>query len=277
MLTLAAALGIAADSTVGGPLFTTANLVAVLSLTALEIVLGIDNIVFIAILAGKLPVGQRDRARVLGLTLALMSRILLLLTVVWIMGLARSVAFHIPLVDHDATWKDAILIAGGLFLVYKATTEIHHKIEGAGEDLTHPGRAPGDLAATAAAPARRTSLPTMGSVLWQILLIDVVFSIDSVITAVGMARAVPVMVAAVMISVGVMLVFSGRICRFIERHPTMKMLALAFLLLIGVALVAEGLGRHIEKGYIYFAMAFSLAVECLNLASTRRRRARAAS
>lgn len=241
-----------------GPLLSWENAIALLTLTALEIVLGIDNIVFIAILAAKLPPEQQRPARRLGLTLALVTRIALLLTIAWIVGLAKTTLFVLPVLEHAVSGRDLVLILGGLFLIGKATHEIHGKVEG-------------DGAAHATTP--RTA--TFRGVIAQILLIDLVFSLDSVITAVGMARAIPVMVAAVIIAVGVMLVFAEVVSGFIERHPTVKMLALAFLLLIGVVLVADGLGRHIEKGYIYFAMAFSLGVELLNLAARRRRAAHA--
>lgn len=218
--------------------------ISLVALTALEIVLGIDNVVFIAILAGKLPLEQREKARRLGLSLALITRILLLLSITWIMGLKAEL---FRLFNHGFSGRDLILLAGGLFLLAKATREIHEKLEG--ED----GR------------VSRLTAPTFASVITQILLLDIVFSLDSVITAVGMARLVGVMIAAVVIAVGFMLAFSAHISHFIERHPTLKMLALSFLLLIGVVLVADGLGQHINKGYIYFAMAFSVFVELLNL------------
>jgi predicted tellurium resistance membrane protein TerC len=218
--------------------------ISLFTLTVLEIVLGIDNIVFISILAGKLPPERQQSARQLGLTLALGTRILLLCGLAWVMGLKRVL---FTFLGHGVTGRDLILILGGLFLIAKATHEIHDKLEG--ED----GRITNRLA------------PTFASVIVQILLLDIVFSLDSVITAVGMARQLGVMIAAVVIAVGFMLAFSGYISRFIERHPTLKMLALSFLLLIGVVLVADGLGQHINKGYIYFAMAFSVAVEALNL------------
>jgi predicted tellurium resistance membrane protein TerC len=227
--------------------------VSLATLSAMEIVLGIDNVVFLAILAGKLPPSQQPRARRLGLGLALATRLLLLLAVTWLMGLTREL-FH--LLGHGFTGRDLILAGGGLFLMGKATFEIHDKLE-----VRHEARqAPGGAAA-------------FGLVLAQIAVLDLVFSLDSVITAVGMARHLSVMVAAMVIAVAVMIVFAGAIGAFVERHPTMKMLALAFLLLIGVMLVAEGTGRHIERGYVYFAMAFSLSVELLNM---RMRRAMAA-
>ncbi len=224
------------------------------TLSAMEVVLGVDNVVFLTILAGKLPAGQQPQARRLGLILALASRLLLLLAVTWLMGLTREL-FHV--LGHGFTGRDLILAGGGLFLIAKATFEIHDKLE-----VRHEARATAGGGAAA-----------FGLVLFQIAVLDVVFSLDSVITAVGMASHLSVMVAAMVIAVAVMMVFAGAIGAFVERHPTMKMLALAFLLLIGVMLVAEGTGRHIERGYVYFAMAFSLAVELLNM---RMRRAAAA-
>ena len=218
--------------------------ISLLTLTVLEIVLGIDNVVFIAILAGKLPEGQREKARRLGLSLALITRILLLLSITWIMGLQKP---WFSVFGHAFAGRDLILLLGGLFLIAKATKEIHEKLEGEDGQVS------------------RRVAPTFASVIVQILLLDVVFSLDSVITAVGMARLVWVMIAAVVIAVGFMLLFSANISHFIERHPTLKMLALSFLLLIGVVLVADGFGQHINKGYIYFAMAFSVFVEVLNL------------
>ncbi len=238
-------------------LFSVENLVALLALTSLEIVLGIDNVVFIAILCGKLPQERREAARRLGLMLAMGMRILLLLAIGWLSRLTTPLfGIHLPEswpaslqeLGHDFSGRDLILAVGGLFLVAKATLEIHHKLEG------QEGSGP-----TGAARA------AFGSVIAQILVLDVVFSLDSVITAVGMAGHVVVMIAAVVISVGVMLVFSGRIAAFIEHRPSLKVLALAFLLLIGVALVVDGCGGHLPKGYVYFAMAFSLAVELINL------------
>ena len=218
--------------------------VALLTLTTLEIVLGIDNIVFISILAAKLPPEQRDRARIVGLALAMVMRVGLLFSINWIANLTE------PLVspfDHDISGRDLILLGGGIFLIYKATREIHEKLEG---DETHGGTAAG---------------ASFASVIVQILLLDIVFSLDSVITAVGMADDLGVMVAAVVIAVGVMLVASGPLSAFVQAHPTVKMLALSFLLLIGTSLVAEGWHFHIPKGYVYFAMGFSVAVEALNL------------
>jgi predicted tellurium resistance membrane protein TerC len=218
-----------------------------MTLTVLEIVLGIDNIVFISILAGKLPAHQQARARTIGLALAMITRILLLLSLAWIMRLTA------PLFEafgHEISGRDLILICGGLFLVAKSTREIHHKLEG--EDRTEVG-----------------AHPSFRSVIIQILLLDIVFSLDSVITAVGMVDEVGVMIAAVIVAVGVMLISAGPIGRFVERHPTVKMLALSFLLLIGVTLMAEGFEQHVSKGYIYFAMGFSVFVEMLNLRMKR--------
>jgi predicted tellurium resistance membrane protein TerC len=225
-------------------LFTSANLIALLTLTGLEIVLGIDNIVFISILVGKLPKAQQAGARRVGLLLAMMMRIALLLAISWVMGLTKPL---FTLFENGVTGRDAILITGGFFLVAKATWEIHDKLEGGG-----PGHAAPKVA-------------SYGAILVQIMLLDIVFSLDSVITAVGMAQHVEIMIAAVVISIGVMLVFAGSISAFIDKHPTMKMLALSFLLLIGVMLIADGFGQHVSKGYIYTAMAFSLFVEVLNM------------
>jgi predicted tellurium resistance membrane protein TerC len=225
-------------------LFTTPNLIAFLTLAALEVVLGIDNVVFISILSNKLPQEQRARARRIGLMLALVGRIALLLSLGWVMRLTSPL--FSPL-GHEVSGRDLILILGGLFLIAKATFEMHERLEG------HGG------------PGAKQGTTTFGAVLFQILLLDLVFSLDSVITAVGMSSVVPVMVAAVVVAILVMLVFAGPISHFVERHPTVKMLALAFLLMIGVMLLIEGFGKHVPKGYIYFAMAFSLAVELLNL------------
>lgn len=218
--------------------------ISLLTLTLLEIVLGIDNVIFISILAGKLPAAQQSRARSLGLSAALVTRVLLLCTITWLMGLSQTLwtAF-----GHAFTGKDFILIAGGLFLIAKSTHEIHEKLEG--EEGTE----------------RVGGSASMKSVIVQIMLLDIVFSLDSVITAVGMASNLYVMIAAVILAMLVMLASAGGISAFVNRHPTIKMLALSFLLLIGVVLVADGCGQHISKGYIYFAMAFSVMVEMLNL------------
>ncbi len=218
--------------------------IALATLTVLEIVLGIDNIVFISILAGKLRVEERERARKVGLSLAMFIRILLLLSITWVMGLTAPL---FTAMGHEISGRDLILLLGGLFLIAKSTHEIHDKLEGT------EGEASAKVAASFA------------SVIVQILLLDIVFSLDSVITAVGMAEHVSIMILAVVIAVGVMLVSSGPISVFVERHPTVKMLALSFLLLIGVSLIGEGLDQHIPKGYIYFAMGFSVFVEMINL------------
>jgi predicted tellurium resistance membrane protein TerC len=223
--------------------------IALATLTALEIVLGIDNVVFISILAGKLPLEQQARARRLGLGLAMFIRIGLLFSIAWIIRLTSPL---FTVLEQEISGRDLILLVGGLFLLAKSTHEIHQKLEGE----------PGEISMRTAA-----SFP---GVIVQILLLDIVFSLDSVITAVGMVDQIAVMVAAVVIAVGFMLVFAGPISSFVERHPTVKMLALSFLLLIGFALIAEGLDQHIPKGYIYFAMAFSLGVETLNLRLRRK-------
>jgi predicted tellurium resistance membrane protein TerC len=221
--------------------------ISLATLTAMEVVLGIDNIVFLSILAGRLPAEEQPRARQLGLGFALATRLGLLFAISWVMGLTRPL---FQILGHGWSGRDLILLAGGLFLLAKATHEIHDKLE-----VRHDKELDG-------AAARRASF---WMVIVQIGILDIVFSLDSVITAVGMARHLAIMVAAMVIAVGVMLAFAGSIGRFVERHPTMKMLALSFLLLIGVMLVAESFGKHIEKGYIYFAMAFSFAVELLNM------------
>lgn len=218
--------------------------IALLTLTSLEIVLGIDNIIFISILAGKLPGELQKKARVLGLLAAMVSRLLLLFSLTWIMKLTAPL---FTVYNQEISGRDLILLIGGLFLIAKATHEIHNKLEGAeGES-----------------DAKVKS--SFAGVIIQIMVIDIVFSLDSVITAVGMVQDISIMVIAVIVSVGFMLFFSGAISNFVQRHPTVKMLALAFLILIGVNLVAEGFGQHIPKGYTYFAMAFSVLVEMLNL------------
>jgi len=221
------------------------------TLLLLEVVLGIDNVVFISILAGKLPDAQQNRARVVGLGLAMFMRIALLFSITFVMSLTNP---WFNALGHDVTGRDLVLILGGLFLVAKSTHEIHSALEG-GE---------GHAAARVHA--------SFVSVIVQILLLDIVFSLDSVITAVGMAEDVGIMVSAVVVAVAVMVIFAGPISRFVDKHPTVKMLALSFLLLIGVTLIADGSGQHISKGYIYFAMAFSLFVEMLNLRTRRARR-----
>jgi predicted tellurium resistance membrane protein TerC len=225
--------------------------IALATLTALELVLGVDNIIFISILAGKLPQAERARARTLGLLGAMGTRILLLLSLAWIIGLTEPL---FSVFSRAVSGRDLILIVGGLFLLAKSTHEIHQKLEGDEHELSVQSRA------------------GFGAVLVQIMLLDIVFSLDSVITAVGMVREIPIMVLAVVISVGFMLWFARPLGEFVERHPTVKMLALSFLLLIGMALVADGVGHHIPKGYIYFAMGFSVFVEMLNLRLRRERR-----
>jgi predicted tellurium resistance membrane protein TerC len=218
--------------------------IGLLTLTALEIVLGIDNVVFISILSGKLPVEQQARARRLGLLLALGTRILLLFSLSWIIGLTRPL---FEVMEFEVTGRSLILILGGLFLLAKSTREIHHALEGAEEH-------------------REASVaPSFTSVLVQIMLLDIVFSLDSVITAVGMVDELAIMVVAVVIAIAVMLLFAEPLSAFVERHPTVKMLALSFLLLIGLNLILDGFDIHVPKGYVYFAMGFSVFVEMLNL------------
>lgn len=219
--------------------------IALLTLTVLEVVLGIDNIIFISILVGRLPEAQRQRARVIGLGLAMGMRILLLLTITWVMALTEP---WFTLFDHPVSGRNLVLLIGGLFLLRKSVQEIHQALEGAGEE-----HVPGQQAAV------------FSKVLLQIALIDVVFSIDSVITAVGLVDEVAVMIIAIVIAVILMMVAARPIGEFVDRHPTIKMLALSFLILIGFVLMAEGLGLHVPKGYVYVAMAFAVAVETLNL------------
>ena len=219
---------------------------SLLTLTAMEIVLGVDNIVFIAILVARVAPARREAIRRIGIALALLIRIGLLFTITWMMRLTAPL---FAVLGNEISGRDLILIGGGLFLVGKSAHEMHAKLEGRDAD----------------APAAAARAAHAGSVLTQILLLDVVFSLDSVITAVGMANQLWVMVTAMVLSVAVMLAFAGKIGDFVEHHPTVKILALSFLLLIGVVLMAEGLGQHISKGYIYFAMAFALAVELLNM------------
>ena len=219
------------------------------TLTALEIVLGIDNIIFISILVGRLPKAVQQRARTIGLALAMLTRILLLLSITWVMGLSADL-FSVG--EIGISGRDVILIGGGLFLLAKSTLEIHSGLEGAEQHREGRGRA------------------TFTSVILQIAIIDIVFSLDSVITAVGMADQVEVMIAAVVVAVIVMMFLAGPIGNFVDRHPTIKMLALSFLILVGTALVGEGIGLHIPKGYIYFAMAFSVGVEMLNIRVRKR-------
>jgi predicted tellurium resistance membrane protein TerC len=229
---------------------------SLVTLTLLEIVLGIDNVIFISILADKLPKNEQEKGRKLGLAMAMITRVLLLLSISWVMTLTAPL-FNISgvLNINDSEWveklaisgRDLILIVGGLFLIYKSTAEIHHKIEGEEDDETNVKR------------------HSFWGTIFQIMLLDIVFSLDSVITAVGMAQHVEIMIAAVVIAVGIMIWASGSVAGFVNRHPTVKMLALSFLLLIGVSLLAEAFEQHIPKGYIYFAMAFSILVEMLNL------------
>ena len=222
--------------------------IALVSLAAMEIVLGIDNIVFITILVGRVPPEKRDAVRRIGIVAALVMRLGLLFAISAIMKLTEPV---FTVLDNALSGRDLILLGGGLFLIFKATLEIHHKLEGGGEEAGADGK-----------PKKARGA---GMVILQIMIIDIVFSLDSVITAVGMAQQLWVMVTAMIIAVGVMLIFAGRIGDFVERHPSVKILALSFLMLIGVMLVAESLGQHIDKGYVYFAMAFSLLVELLNI------------
>jgi predicted tellurium resistance membrane protein TerC len=257
-----AAVSCTESEAVVAELFTVDHMLALLTLTLLEIVLGIDNIVFLAILSGKLPQHQQGRARRIGLSLAMIMRIMLLFAIGWVMGLTAEI-FAIPAFwtaeaadHHGVSGRDLIMLLGGLFLIGKATFEIHDKLEGEHAEEGAP-RASG----------------AFGMVIVQIVLIDIVFSLDSVITAVGMVQTreeaqwvgMTIMITAVVIAVGVMMAFAGKISAFVSRHPTMKMLALSFLILIGVILVADGLHAHVPKGYVYFAMAFSLGVELLNM------------
>lgn len=217
---------------------------ALATLTALEIVLGIDNIIFISILSSKLPAKQQEKARITGLGLAMFTRVALLFSLAWLMGLTEPL---LSVLGTEISGRDLILISGGLFLLAKSTMEIHDKLEGT----------EGHGVVKAAA--------SFGAIIFQILLLDVVFSLDSIITAIGMASQLAVMVAAVVIAVGFMMLFAGKTSAFVDTHPTIKMLALSFLILIGVALIGDGLDMHIPKGYIYFAMAFSMGVEMLNM------------
>jgi len=225
-------------------LFDAQMWIALATLTTLELVLGIDNVIFISILAGKLPPARQQPARTIGLALAMVSRIALLLSLAWIIRLTTPL---FSVFGQGVSGRDLILLLGGLFLIGKSTYEIHDKLEGAEREMSV------------------RTYPSFRAVVLQIMLLDIVFSLDSVITAVGMVQQIEVMIAAVMIAVALMMVFAGPISAFVERHPTVKMLALSFLLLIGVALIADGLGLHIPRGYIYFAMGFSVMVELLNL------------
>ena len=224
--------------------------IAFATLTMLELVLGIDNIIFISILVDKLPKAQRERARKIGLFMAMFMRIGLLMVLAWIVGL---VAPLFSVFNHDISGRDLILILGGLFLIWKSTGEIHQSLEGEEEHAVNVVKA------------------TFTAVILQIMIVDLVFSLDSIITAVGMVDDLPVMIAAVIVSVALMMLFAGAIGRFVSDHPTIKMLALAFLVVVGVVLVAEGFGHHVPKGYVYFGMAFSLGVEMLNINMRKRR------
>lgn len=226
---------------------------ALLTLTALEIVLGIDNIIFLSIMANKLPEAQRARARTIGLAGACLTRIALLVSLAWIARLTQPL---FTLLAQEISGRDLVLILGGLFLLWKSTLEIHEHMEGSDGDPS-----PGNLVTKAAV--------SFAAVIVQIMILDIVFSLDSVITAVGMTDRVGVMITAIMIAVVAMMFFSGPIARFVDKHPTIKILALSFLILIGIALIGEGFDMHIPKGYIYFAMAFSVAVEMLNLRTRR--------
>lgn len=228
---------------------------SLLTLTALEVVLGIDNIIFLSIVSARLPLPQQRPARQIGLGLALLMRIALLLSITWIIGLTTPI---LSVWDYDLSWRDLILLGGGLFLLAKGTMEIHHTVEGEEE---------GGVKASS----------TFAAAIAQIVVLDIVFSLDSVITAVGMAQHVEIMIAAVVIAIIVMLVAAEPVSAFVQRHPTVKMLALSFLILVGVALVADGLHFHIPRGYLYFAIAFSILVETLNLLARARRQRRRAT
>ncbi|WFS62813.1 TerC family protein [Pseudodesulfovibrio thermohalotolerans] len=238
-------------------LWTLENLIALITLSGLEIVLGIDNIVFVVVVTNKLPEASRDTARRLGIGLAMLTRIVLLLAISAIMGLTAPI---FSVLGHVVSGRDLVLLTGGLFLLAKATHEIHDKLE---------GPPPGKGVAKA--------VHSYAGAIVQIVLLDVVFSLDSVITAVGMAQHLTVMIAAIVIAVGVMLIFAGPVSDFVSAHPTVQMLAFSFLLLVGIFLMAEGMHKHIDRGYIYFAMAFSLFVEFLNLKVRKRRRAASGS
>jgi predicted tellurium resistance membrane protein TerC len=231
--------------------------VSLATLAVLEIVLGIDNIIFLSIVTNRLPVEQRPRARFIGLALALIGRLALLFGLAWMTKLIQPI-FAIG--DFPVSWRDLVLFFGGAFLIYKATVEMHAMVEATDDDDT---RAKGKAASFA-------------NVIFQIMVIDMVFSLDSVITAIGIAEHLPIMVIAILIAIAVMLFAAGPVAGFVDRHPTVKMLALAFLLLVGVALVADGLHFHIPRGYLYFAIGFSIAVEALNLYAAKARRQRAA-
>jgi predicted tellurium resistance membrane protein TerC len=234
-------------------LFSTQSITALITLTVLEIVLGIDNIVFISILVARVPEAKREYTRKLGIFLALLMRVLLLFSISWVMGLTEPL---FEIFSHSFSGRDLILIFGGLFLITKSTSEIHHKVNDVSEGVGTQSAAKG----------------AANFILMQIILLDIVFSLDSVITAVGMADDIKIMVAAMTIAMIVMLVFAKKIGDFVDENPTIKILALSFLLLIGVMLIAEGMGQHVSKGYIYFAMAFSLGVEVLNMRYRKNRK-----
>src|SRR6476620_4303788 len=236
-------------------------LTALVTLTILEIILGVDNIIFISIVSNKLPAEQQPKARLIGLLLAMVFRIFLLLTISWIIKLTDPV-FTLPFIKDEGqplgiSWKDLILIAGGIFLVFKSTLEIHHKLEKAPPEVKNP----------------KSASSVFSSVILQIVLVDAVFSFDSILTAIGLVDQVWVMIAAVVISMTIMILFSGAISRFINKHPTLQILALAFLIMIGVMLVAEGFHQHFNKSYIYTAIAFSLVVELINMRLRKNREA----
>lgn len=233
-------------------IFEPAIWMSLFTLTALEIVLGIDNVVFISIVAAKLPEAEAARARHLGLMAALIMRIIMLAGIAWIVGLTEPVA---EMLGFTLSWRDIILFAGGMFLLAKGTYEIHHTVEGGTES------------------GGEGAVKSFAAIIMQIMVLDMVFSLDSVITAIGMAEHLPVMIAAVVIAMAIMLLAAGPVSAFIENHPTAKMLALSFLLLVGVALVADGMHFHIPRGYLYFAITFSILVESLNLLAARRRAA----
>jgi len=236
------------------PLLSIESLIALVTLSALEIVLGIDNIVFLSILSAKVEPERQEHARRVGLMLALVMRVVLLLSLAWVMRLSSPL---LTALGMELTGRDLILLGGGLFLIAKGTFEIHHLVEG-----DHPAK-------EKSGPKRAA----FASVLVQIAVMDMIFSLDSVITAVGMARRIEIMVAAVVIAIGVMLAFAGAIARFVEKHLPIKMLALSFLVMVGVLLVADGLHQHLPRGYVYFAMAFSLGVELLNMRAAAKRAA----
>lgn len=235
-------------------LFSLEALSALLTLSLMEIVLGIDNIIFIAILTGRLPKERQPSAQRLGITMALLTRILLLFCLSWLMGLTRPL---FELLSHGFSLRDLILIGGGLFLVAKATFEIHHKVEG--ESERNPKQ-------------KKQVAKNVSMIIFQIMLLDIVFSLDSVITAIGMVKEISIMVIAMIIAMVVMLASASHISCFVEKHPTVKILALSFLILIGVVLIVEGMGGHVGKGYIYFAMFFSLLVELLNMRYRRKQK-----